>query len=153
MKKIIFSIALLNISLIFSAPAKPEAKTKSSKKPRILSPEEHKNASIEGFKNDYALIDAVIKNHKEKIGLININDEPNYKLVTDHDSKCKKEIIDHNHVCAFPISDILSKYFLKVDSELYNTWKKAVCEPNSNISPDNSLSINHHRNYGDCQKQ
>ena len=118
MKKIIFSVALLNISLIFSAPTKPEGQM--TKKVRHLTNEEHTDLFNKQIKCDYELIEKVkTYNKKNKIEIkVEPKDQDDYDFITKTDSECKTDKISLAHKC-FPIFDkifykyfITSKYFL-----------------------------------------
>ncbi len=139
MKKIIFSVALLNISLIFSAPAKPEAKTKSSNTVHHLTKEEHKKASSEAIKCDYILIDAILTNYPAEIDKKSLKDK-DYKYVTKKDSECRKEGKNYTYDCISKIDTIIHKYFLTVNPEIYNNWQDCICGKNNS------------RGYSFCEK-
>ena len=150
MKKIIFSVALLNISLIFLVSAEPE----SLEKPKVLpelTREEHEKASSEGIKCDYILIDAILTNYPSEIDKKSLKDK-DFKYVTKKDSGCRKEGKNFPNDCISKIETIIHKYFLTVNPEIYNNWQDCICVKNSNISSKKNSSANHHRAYGFCDE-
>ena len=112
MKKIIFSVALLNISLIFSAPARPEGQI--TKKVRHLTNEEHTEVFNKQIKCNYRLIDEIIADNKKNKKEIKEDpkDKEDFEFITKTDSECRTAKISLDHKC-FPIFNrIFHKYFL-----------------------------------------
>ena len=138
MKKIIFSVALLNISLIFSAPAKPE---KQKKEQNILIKEKHEKASGEAIKCDYELIDKMRKKHKDKIPAIKSKeDQADYDFVTEEVSECRIDGKNYTYDCISKIDKIIHTYFLTKHIDSHHAWQDCICGKNNS------------RGYSFCEK-
>ena len=137
MKKIIFSVALLNISLIFSAPTKPEALEKTKVLPE-LTKEEHEKASGEAIKCDYALIDTMLEKHKDKIPAI--KDQADYDFVTKKASECRIDGKNYTYDCISKIDKIIHRYFLTKHIDSHHSWQDCICGKNNS------------RGYSFCEK-
>ena len=151
MKKIIFSVALLNISLIFSAPVELGQLKKPKALPE-LTKEEREKASSEGFKCDYELIDAMIKNYPDKIGVVSSEDQPDHEYVTKTDSECRGKGQKFTE-CILKVDKIIHRHFLTKHIDSHHTWQDCICGKNSNISSEKDSSANHLRGYGFCDDE
>ena len=126
MKKIIFSVALLNISLIFLVSAEPE---KQKKEQNISTKEEHEKASGEDIKCHYALIDAMLEKHKDKIPAI--KDQADYDFVTEKASECRIDGKNYTYDCISKIDKIIHRYFLTKHIDSHHSWQDCICGKNN----------------------
>ena len=139
MKKIIFSVALLNISLIFSTPKQskePKALTKeeyekASIEAIALTKEEYEKASMEAIKCDYELIDTMIESHPDKIPTIKSEDQAAYDFVTEKVSECRIDGKNYTYDCLSKIDQIVHKYFLTKHIDSHHAWQDCICGKNN----------------------
>ena len=139
MKKIIFSVALLNISLIFLISAEPKEPKATSNTVHLIK-EEHEKASGEAIKCDYELIDKMLKKHPDKIGTINSKDQADYDFVTNINSECRQEGKNFTYDCISKIDQIIHKYFLTKHIDSHHAWQDCICGKNNS------------RGYSFCEK-